>query len=73
MSKRYLRFINTVFIVTPISFIMAFVGTTRHHGFAEGWGWKFITSWCFMLPIAFLAAYVIAPQAKRLAEKLASK
>jgi sorbitol-specific phosphotransferase system component IIC len=73
MNKKYRRFINTLFVVAPMSLIMAFVGTTRHHGLAEGWGWKFLSSWLVMLPVALLAAFLIIPPAKWLAERVASK
>jgi len=73
MNKKYLKHINTLFIVTPMSLIMAVVGITRNYGFSDGWCLKLFNSWTVMLPVAYFAAFFIIPPAKKLAEKFASK
>jgi len=73
MSRKYLKYINTLFVVVPMSMIMAFVGIIRNYGFGENWTFKFLSSWMVMLPVAYIAAFIIIPPAKKLAEKVASK
>ena len=72
MDKKYFKYINTLFIVTPMTLIMAFVGVVRNYGFGEDWGLKFLKSWIIMLPVAFVAAFIIIPFARKLAEKTIS-
>lgn len=73
MNKRYLRFINTLFIVAPMSLIMAIVGITINNGFNEEWFSKIFNTWVVMFPVAFVSAFFIIPPAKKLAEKVAIK
>ncbi|WP_262496773.1 hypothetical protein [Pedobacter jeongneungensis] len=37
MKKEYFRYINTLFVVIPMTLIMAFVGLMRNYGFGEDW------------------------------------
>ena len=70
MKKKYFKYINTLFVVTPMTLIMAFVGLMRNYGFGEGWFIKFLNAWSIMLPVAYLAAFIIIPRARKLAEKV---
>ncbi|MFM9841298.1 MAG: DUF2798 domain-containing protein [Cyclobacteriaceae bacterium] len=73
MDKKYFRYINTLFVVTPMTLIMAFVGILRNYGLGEGWFTKFLNAWSVMLPVAFVAAFIIIPNAKKLAERMTKK
>ena len=70
MNKRYFKYINTLFVVVPMTLIMAFVGVLRNYGFGEDWFFKFIKAWSVMLPVSYMAAFVIIPRARKLAEKV---
>ena len=39
----------------------------------EDWFLKFLKAWSVMLPVAYAAAFLIIPNARKLAEKVASK
>lgn len=69
MNKKYFKNINTLFVVLPMTLIMAFVGLIRNYGFGEDWFFKFLNAWSVMLPVAYLAAFIIIPRARKLAEK----
>jgi len=69
MKKKYFKYVNTLFVVLPMTFIMAFVGLIRNYGFGEDWFLKFLNAWSVMLPVAYLAAFIIIPKARKLAEK----
>lgn len=73
MKKKHFKYINTLFVVLPMTLIMAFVGLMRTYGFGAGWFLKFLMAWSVMAPVAYLAAFIIIPNARRLAEKVASK
>jgi amino acid transporter len=70
MEKKYFKYINTLFVVIPMTLIMAFVGLMRNYGFGEDWFWKFLKAWSVMLPVAYLAAFIIIPNARKLSEKI---
>jgi len=70
MNKRYFKYINTLFIVIPMTLLMAFVGIARNYGFNEGWLLKMFQGWVVMLPVAYIAAFFIIPLARVLAEKV---
>lgn len=72
MDKKYFKYINTLFVVLPMTLIMAFVGLVRNYGFGEDWGFKFLKAWSVMMPVAYLAAFIIIPRARKLAEKVTS-
>ncbi len=55
-----------------MTLIMAFVGLVRNYGFGEDWFFKFLNAWSVMLPVAYLAAFLIIPRARKLAEKVTS-
>lgn len=73
MKKKHFKYVNTLFVVIPMTLIMAFVGLMRNYGFGDGWFIKFLKAWSVMLPVAYAAAFIIIPNARKIAEKLASK
>ena len=73
MKKKYFKYINTLFVVMPMTLIMAFVGLIRNYGFGEDWFFKFLNAWSIMLPVAYLSAFIIIPKARKLAEKATSE
>ncbi len=73
MKKKHFKYINTLFVVIPMTLIMAFVGLIRNYGFGEDWPMKFLKAWSVMVPVAYFAAFIIIPNARKLAEKVASK
>jgi hypothetical protein len=70
MSRKYFRLVNTFFVVVPMTLIMAFVGTVRNYGFNEGWLNYLFRTWAVMAPVAYIAAFLIIPQALKLTNKL---
>ncbi|TPD72245.1 DUF2798 domain-containing protein [Flavobacterium microcysteis] len=73
MKKKHFKYINTLFVVIPMTLIMAFVGLIRNYGFGEDWFLKFLKAWSVMLPVAYAAAFLIIPQARKFAEKVTAR
>ncbi|HLO71590.1 MAG TPA: DUF2798 domain-containing protein [Flavipsychrobacter sp.] len=73
IRKKYFKYINTLFVVFPMTLIMAFVGLMRNYGFGEDWFLKFLKAWSVMLPVAYVAAFIIIPRARKLAERVAGR
>lgn len=73
MNKKYLKHINTLFVVVPMSFIMAFVSHTKNHGFTDGCYNHVLSAWFLMLPVAYVSAFLLIPPARKLAEKVCEK
>lgn len=73
MKKKHFKYTNTLFVVIPMTLIMAFVGLMRNYGFGEDWFFKFLKAWSVMLPVAYISAFVIIPNARKIAEKIATK
>lgn len=73
MNKKYLKHINTLFVVIPMSLIMAFMSHTNNHGLKEGCHMHLFSAWFFMLPVAYVSAFLIIQPARRLAEKVCHK
>lgn len=73
MKKKYFKYLNTLLVVIPMTLIMAFVGLMRNYGFGEDWLLKFLKAWSVMLPVAYIAAFLIIPNARKLSEKLTSE
>lgn len=69
MANRYYRFILTFFVVFPITFIMSIVGALRTFGCRDGFVTAWLNNWSVMLPVAYAAAFVIIPSARRLADR----
>lgn len=57
MNSKYYKYINTLFVVIPMTLIMAFVGLIRNYGFQEGWFLLFLKAWSVMLPVAYASAF----------------
>jgi hypothetical protein len=70
MNPKYLKYINTLFVVIPMTILMAFVGIARTYGFGEDWLLKMLRSWIVMMPVAYVAAFFIIPAARRLSDKI---
>lgn len=70
MMQKYFKYINTLFVVLPMTLIMAFVGNLRNYGFAEGWLLQVLKAWSVMLPVAYFSAFFIIPGARKFAEKI---
>lgn len=73
MKKKHFKYINTLFVVVPMTLIMAFVGILRNYGMGPEWFSKFLKAWSVMLPVAYFAAFIIIPNARKLAEKVTSR
>lgn len=73
MKKKYFKYINTFFVVLPMTLVMAFVGTLRNNGFTDGLFFKFLNAWSVMLPVAYTVAFLIIPKARKLAEKVTKR
>lgn len=73
MKQKHFKYINTLFVVIPMTLIMAFVGLVRNYGFGEDWFIKFLKAWSIMVPVAYVAAFIIIPNARKLAERVTAK
>ena len=73
MKQKHFKYINTLFVVIPMTLIMAFVGLIRNYGFGEDWFLKFLKAWSIMVPVAYMAAFIIIPNARKLAERVTAK
>jgi hypothetical protein len=73
MKKKHYKYINTLFVVIPMTLIMAFVGLMRNYGFGQDWFVKFLKAWSVMLPVAYAAAFIIIPNARKLSERILTK
>jgi uncharacterized protein DUF2798 len=70
INSRYRKYINTAFILGPMTMIMAFIGVMRNYGLHEGWLVKIIITWLTMFPIAFVCGLIIIPVANKLTGKI---
>lgn len=68
--KKYYKYINTFFVVTPMTLLMSLVAIFRNYGFKEDWNLKFFEAWLIMLPVAYFAAFIIIPIAGKLTTKI---
>lgn len=73
MDKKFFKYINTLFVVIPMTLIMAFVGLMRNYGFGEDWFFKFLKAWSVMLPVSYITAFIVIPNARKLANKVTFK
>lgn len=73
MVNRYYRFILTFFVVFPMTFIMSIVGALRTFGWRDGFVTAWLNNWSVMLPVAYAAAFVIIPNARKLTDRLRQK
>ncbi|APA93557.1 MULTISPECIES: DUF2798 domain-containing protein [Myroides] len=70
MKTKYYKYVNTLFVVIPMTLIMAFVGLIRNYGFGDGWFFMFLKAWSVMSPVAYASAFLIIPRARKYAERL---
>ena len=70
IDKKYFRYVNTLFVVLPMTLIMAFVALARNYGFGAGWQFKFFNAWIVMFPVAYIAAFIIIPIARSITERI---
>jgi len=70
IDRKFRSYINTAFILGPMTFIMAFVGVLRNYGLHSGWLLRMILTWLTMFPIAFLAGLIVIPLANKLTGKI---
>lgn len=73
MKKKHIKFLSLLFIVFPMSIIMALVGVLRNFGFTENWYILLFKSWIIMFPVAYCTALIFAPIAKKLTENCENK
>lgn len=66
MKKKHIKFLSILFIVLPMSMIMALVGVIRIYGFTSEWHLHFSKSWSIMFPVAYCSALFFAPIAQKL-------
>lgn len=71
--EKYFKFINTFFVVAPMTFIMAIIAIYKNHGFEDEWVKLFFSSWLTMLPAAYLTAFVIIPWARKCTQYITNK
>ncbi|WP_262711244.1 DUF2798 domain-containing protein [Aquimarina algicola] len=67
---KYYTYVNTLFIVLPMTIIMALVGLWLNDGFVEHWIYGFLKSWIIMVPIAYFSVLIILPLAKKITDKI---
>jgi len=70
MNIKFRRFINSAFILGPMTMLMACIGVLRNFGMHSGWWLKIITTWLTMFPVAFTAGLVIIPFANKLTNRI---
>ena len=70
INRKYRKYINTIFILGPMTLIMAFVGVVRNFGLHEGSFVKIISNWLTMFPIAFVCGLIIIPAGNKLTNKI---
>ena len=70
INNKYRKYINTAFILGPMTMIMAFIGVMRNYGLHEGWPIKIVMTWLTMFPIAYMCGLVIIPTANKLTGRI---
>ena len=70
MDIKFRKYINTAFILGPMTLMMACVGVMRNFGLHGGCAVKIIGTWLTMFPVAFLCGLIIIPTANRLTNKI---
>ena len=68
MKKKHIKFLSLLFIVFPMSIVMALVGVFRNFGFTENWYLLFLKSWTIMFPVEYCSALLFSPLVKELTE-----
>lgn len=70
MNKKYFKYINTLFIIAPMTFAMSLIAIVRNNNFENDWIITFFKTWLMMLPLAYLLAFVILPIARKITDKI---
>ncbi|MEJ5961852.1 DUF2798 domain-containing protein [Pedobacter immunditicola] len=71
MKINYFKYINTFFVVAPMTLLMAFIAMVLNNGYIhEDWVRRFFSSWLIMFPIAYLSALMIIPFARKVTNRL---
>ncbi|WP_143961225.1 DUF2798 domain-containing protein [Litoribacter populi] len=73
MNNKYLKLLNTFFVVLPMTFIMALVAIARNYGFEEGWSQMLFSSWIVMAPVAYVTAFFIIPIAGKVTARISKR
>lgn len=70
INRKYRKYINTIFILGPMTMIMAFVGVMRNYGLHDGCVIKIFKTWITMFPVAFVCGLFIIPMGNKLTGKI---
>jgi Protein of unknown function (DUF2798) len=70
INSKFRKYINSIFIFAPMTFVMAFVGVMRNYGWHDGCFLKIIETWLTMFPIAFVCGLFIIPIGNKLTSKI---
>ncbi len=70
MRQKYYKYVNTLFVVTPMTFVMSLISLLYNYGFQTGWLFIFLKAWGLMLPTAYVIAFIILPFARKLTDKI---
>jgi hypothetical protein len=67
MKPAYFKYVNTFFVVTPMTFVVAICGLISNESYHDkGWIPTLLISWLTVLPVAYLFALIIIPLANKL-------
>ena len=71
MKINYFKYINTFFVVAPMTLLMTVIAMILNNGYIhEDWVKQFFSSWLIMFPIAYVAALIIIPFARKVTNRL---
>jgi Protein of unknown function (DUF2798) len=71
MKINYFKYINTFFVVAPMTLLMSLIAMVLNSGYIhENWVKRFFSSWLIMLPIAYVSALFIVPLARKVTNRL---
>ena len=70
ISKKYSQNLFMIIMSFGMSVIMCAVVTAAGTGIHDGYIERFFKAWVFAFPIAVLAAFTMAPVAKKLVDKI---
>ena len=73
LSKKYTQVVFILIVAFGMSIIMSGVVTIVNTGIEGNFFNRYFNSWTFAFPVAIIAASIIAPMAKILANNIASK
>lgn len=70
MPRKYFNYINTLFVAVPMTFLMSVLAMILNQVALEEVVQRFFRSWLTMLPVAYAAAFIIIPVARKLTERV---